>query len=249
MGAEKEMNIDKRFARQLIMPEIGEKGQRKLSAATVSVCGVGGLGSPAAQYLAAAGIGELRLIDRDPVELTNLNRQVLHWDEDCEASAAKVESAAWKLRRMSSSTEIVAHNEPISNDNVHELLRGSDVVLDCLDNYETRFIVNRNCVNYRLPLVHAAVEGWRGQATVVLPGATPCISCLLKKAPTHAGPIPIIGAVAGVFGCIEALEAIKLIVEADGVLAGKLLTCDLRDMVFDVIDVERDPGCDVCRTR
>ncbi|QLH75404.1 MAG: HesA/MoeB/ThiF family protein [Methanomassiliicoccales archaeon] len=241
-----EENAQMRFARQLILPQIGEKGQRKLGASVVSICGIGGLGSPAAQYLVAAGVGEIRLIDKDPVEISNLNRQVLHWEEDCDASSPKVESAARKLRKMSSSTNVIVHNAEITDENVHELLIGSDVVVDCLDNYSTRFIVNRACLYHRIPLVHAAVEGWRGQATVVLAGATPCISCLVKRVPEVDRPTPIIGATAGVFGCIQAAEAIKLIVDADGALVGRLLIGDLLSMHFEVVDVERAPDCIVC---
>jgi adenylyltransferase/sulfurtransferase len=230
----------------MLLPEIGEKGQELLRSSLVTICGVGGLGTPVAQYLTAAGVGRIRLVDPDVVEGSNLNRQILHWDEDCDSSRPKVESAEMKLGRMSREVEVQTVRRAIDAENVSEILDGSNVVVDCLDNYEARFIVNRYCVESGTPLVHAAVEGWRGQATVVLPHKTACLACLIKKVPTVNRPIPVLGAVAGVLGCIEAVETVKLIIGAKGGLAGKLFVTDLKDIVFDTFDLDMDPNCPVC---
>jgi molybdopterin/thiamine biosynthesis adenylyltransferase len=230
----------------MLLPEIGEKGQELLRSSLVTICGVGGLGTPVAQYLTAAGVGRIRLVDPDVVEGSNLNRQILHWDEDCDASRPKVESAREKLERMSCDVKVQTVRRAIDVDNAPEILAGSNIVVDCLDNYESRFAVNRYCVESETPLVHAAVEGWRGQATVIIPHKTPCLACLVKKVPTVKRPIPVLGAVAGVMGCIEAVETVKLIVGVKEGLAGKLFVADLKDLVLDSFDLDMDPNCPIC---
>jgi molybdopterin-synthase adenylyltransferase len=235
-----------RYARQLLLPEIGERGQDLLRSSLVTICGVGGLGTPTAQYLTAAGVGKIRLVDPDTVEGSNLNRQILHWDEDCDVARTKVESAAAKMRKMSEEVEVQTVHRAIDMENVSDILTGSDIVVDCLDNFEARFAVNRFCVMTDTPLVHAAVEGWRGQATVIIPHKTPCLACLVKKVPPVKRPIPVLGAVAGMFGCIEAEETIKLICGVNQGLAGRFFVANLKEMTLDTFEIERDPDCPIC---
>ncbi|OPY30863.1 MAG: putative adenylyltransferase [Methanomassiliicoccales archaeon PtaU1.Bin124] len=241
------MTERKRYARQILLPEVGESGQDVLAGASVTIVGVGGLGSPAAMYLAAAGVGNIRLIDPDPVELSNLNRQLLHHQEDYETSRAKVESAKMKLRSLNPEITVEGVRERLDLKNAARLVQKPNVVLDCLDNYDARHDLNRYCVTNGLKLVHAAVEGWRGQMTTIFPGKTCCISCLVPRSPKREGPIPIIGAVAGTFGCMEANEAIKTILGLPGVLQGRLLIGDLLEQSWETIDVERNPHCPVCK--
>lgn len=241
-----EQGEEQRYQRQLLLIDIGREGQRRLSEAKVTIVGVGGLGSPVALYLAAAGVGRLKIIDPDQVNASNLNRQILHWQEDADVARPKVRSASEKLKRLNPSVDVIEESERLSNENVHRLLTDSDVIVDCLDNYRSRFVVNHFCVQKKVPLVHAAVEGWRGQATTIVPGETPCLSCLLDKAPESEGPIPILGAVAGVFGSIQAAEVVKLICGMDVTLKGRLLMGDLSDQSWDVIEILRRPHCRTC---
>jgi molybdopterin/thiamine biosynthesis adenylyltransferase len=237
---------DERYQRQLLLPEIGRDGQRKLGDANVTIVGAGGLGSPVALYLAAAGVGRLKIIDPDQVNISNLNRQILHWQEDADTICPKVSSASRKLKGFNPGVDVIEKQERLGDDNVQRLLADSDVIVDCLDNFQARFIVNDYCVLRKVPLVHAAVEGWRGQATTIIPGETPCLSCLLDNAPKMEGAIPILGAVAGVFGCIQATEVVKLICGMEGVLKGRLLLGDLSDQSWDVVDVSKRPHCRTC---
>lgn len=212
----------------------------------MTICGVGGLGTPVAQYLTAVGVGRIRIVDPDIVEGSNLNRQILHWDEDCATARPKVESAARKLEKMSDLVDVQPVRREINKGTASDVLAGSTVVIDCLDNFEARFALNEYCVDTGTPLVHAAVEGWGGQATVIVPGKTPCLACLVKKTPPAKRPLPILGAVAGAFGCIQAIEAVKLICGVEEGLAGKLLIADLKEMTFETLDVEKDPDCPIC---
>jgi molybdopterin/thiamine biosynthesis adenylyltransferase len=238
-----------RYRRQLIVDGFGDEGQGKLKNATVGVLGVGGLGSPAALYLAAAGVGTIILADDQAPELSNLNRQVLHWERDVKDGSPKVESAAWKLRELNSEVEVVAHAKKVDERNMASVFKGADLVLDCLDNFETRYLLNRFCVHARTPFVHAAVEGFSGQVSVIVPGETPCIQCIFPRPPGKKAEIPIIGATAGVFGALQAGEAIKLITGIGVPLKSKLLVGDLQYQSWEVIDVGKDVSCPVCSTR
>jgi adenylyltransferase/sulfurtransferase len=188
----------------------------------------------------------LKIIDPDKVTASNLNRQILHWREDSEKASPKVRSASQKLNRLNPSVEVIEERELLDENNGRRLLADSDIIVDCLDNYHSRFILNAHCIEMGVPLVHAAVEGWRGQATTIVPGETPCLSCLLDKPPKSEGTIPILGAVAGVFGSIQATEVVKLICGMDGTLKGRLLLGDLSDHTWDVIHFLKRPGCRTC---
>ena len=231
-----------RYDRQLLM--LGREGQEKLKRVSVAVVGIGGLGSPAAFYLAGAGVGRLILIDPEKPELSNLNRQILHWENDF--SLAKARSAAEKLARFNSDILIEPRPVKISKENVSDILGDADVVVDGLDNYETRYVINEYCVNDKKPYVHAAVRGLVGQATTIVPGRSPCLKCIVPESPEPEEKFPIIGATAGVLGCIEAVETIKLITGLGRPLVGELLLVDLEDMAFNLVKVKRRADCPVC---
>ena len=235
-----------RYARQVMLPEIGEEGQDKLSRGTVGVMGVGGLGSPASYYLAAAGVGRIILADLQSPDLTNLNRQILHWDEDIGARA-KTASAAWKLRRFNPEVQIIERNGEVTATNITRVFEGADIILDCLDNFDTRYLLNEHSLSANIPFVHAAVEDWHGQVTTIVPGKGPCLRCLFPRAPKKKGLFPILGATAGVFGTLQAAEAVKLITGAGEPLVSKLLIGDLRSNAWDVIEVARAEGCPACK--
>jgi molybdopterin-synthase adenylyltransferase len=235
-----------RYLRQMAMDGFGETGQRLLKDATVTVMGVGGLGSPASMYLATAGVGRLVVVDFQAPELSNLNRQVLHWEDDVENGTMKAVSAANKLRKMNSEIEIIPKTAKIGADDLCDVVEDSAVIVDCLDNFEARRLLNLHCMKERVPMVHAAVEGFSGQLTVIVPGTTPCLECLFPSSLVKKPIIPIIGFTAGVFGCMEAAEAVKLITGIGEPLTGKVLLGDLSNNYWEIIEVERSDCCPVC---
>lgn len=235
-----------RYRRQLIIEGFGEEAQLKLKKATVGILGVGGLGSPATMYLAAAGVGRILLVDDQIPEMSNLNRQVLHWLRDVSASRLKVESAAWKIKEMNEEVQVLERCERVTKESISSVLSDADVILDCTDNFETRYALNSFCVETRKPFVHAGVEGMHGQITTIVPGETPCLRCLFPKAPPKKGELPVLGAVAGVFGAMQAAEAIKLITGVGEALKGQMVLGDLRTNVWDRVEVQRDRSCPTC---
>jgi len=235
-----------KYSRQMVMEGFGEKAQLKLKGATVGILGVGGLGSPASMYLAAAGTGHLILADDQKVERSNLNRQLLHWEQDAESSRYKVESAAEKLKGLNSDLMLTLRTERIHKNNIALLLDDADIMLDCTDNFETRMVLNAFCVSTKKPFVHAGVEGMAGQITTIVPGRSPCLRCLFPRLPPQKTSIPILGAAAGVFGSMQAVEAMKLITGVGQPLIGRMLVADLGCNSWDVIEIEPDPDCPVC---
>ncbi len=232
-----------RYARQIMLDGFGEEGQEKLRRARVVVAGVGGLGSPAATYLAAAGVGKLRLIDSDTVELSNLNRQILHWGRD--VGRNKIDSASDKLRQLNDVIEVEPVVETINDSNVSSLLSGADVVLDGMDNLETRFLLNRAALEMGIPFVHGAVYGFEGRVTTVVPGKGPCLGCIYRGTiPRQKSPV--VGATPGVVGALQAAEAIKYIVGIGELLTGRLLVYDGLRMRFMTLTIKRDPNCRFC---
>ena len=235
-----------RYLRQIAIDGFGEVGQRALKGSTITVMGVGGLGSPASMYLAAAGVGKLILVDFQSPDLSNLNRQVLHWEYDVKNGTRKADSAANKLREMNSEIEIIPKVAEIGRDELCSVIEDSAVIVDCLDNFDARKLLNAHCLKERVPFVHAAVEGFSGQLTVIVPGQTPCLDCLFPIPPYKKPLIPILGFTAGVFGCLEAAEAVKLITGVGEPLAGKLLLGDLSSNYWETVEVERNVNCTVC---
>ncbi len=229
-----------RYARQL--PLFGTEGQECLQAATVLVAGAGGLGSPVLLYLAAAGVGRLIIADCDAVEETNLNRQVLHWEQDI--GRMKVRSSEEKLRAFNPAVEIITVDEQITERNAARIAADALIIVDCLDNFAARFALNDAALRKDIPFVHGAVRGFHGQVTTMVPGRTACMRCLYASAPPPA-PVPVLGTTAGVVGMIQANEVIKYLVGTGGLLCDRLLIWDgARSLVEEVL-IARDPRC-VC---
>jgi molybdopterin/thiamine biosynthesis adenylyltransferase len=236
-----------RYGRQMLLPGWGEAAQEKLRKAVVFIAGAGGLGSPAALYLAAAGVGTLRICDSEDVELSNLNRQLLYSGED--VGGPKVTAAARFLARLNPHVEVVPLHARISDGSIAALAADAVLLLDCLDNFETRFVLNRFAVKRGLPLIHAGVTGLSGQITFIHPPATGCLACLVPEAPAAAaGLFPILGATAGVLGTLQATAALKYLTACGSVLTNRLLFYDGESMDFQEVILERDPGCAVCGT-
>ncbi len=232
-----------RYDRQIIMRGFGEEGQEKLKRAKVVVAGGGGLGSPSSIYLAAAGVGTIRIIDHDKVELSNLNRQVLHWDKD--VGSNKVDSAAEKLRQLNKEIKIEAIEETIDENNVSQLVGGFDVILDAMDNLETRYLLNRAAIEHNTPFIHGAIYGLEGRAMTVIPGETACLRCIYRGL-IPKEKFPVLGVAPAVIGCIQATEAIKYIVGIGRLLTDRLLVYDGLNMKFSEFSVKRDPDCEHC---
>lgn len=231
-----------RYERQILM--IGEEGQARLRASSALVVGVGGLGSPVAYYLVAAGVGKVHLVDPGYLEVSNLNRQVLYTTEDI--GRPKVLAAAERLSRLNPEVEVISHTISVDSPEFENLVKEVDVVIDCLDNWPAREVLNRLAVKHRKPLVHAGVARWYGQATTVIPGKTACLACVYPKGMKPESPIPVIGPTPGVLGAIEAAEAIRVLLGLEPGLAGKLLIMDLSAGAFEVVRVRRRPDCPVC---
>ncbi|NJE30072.1 adenylyltransferase [Thermococcus sp. 18S1] len=223
-----------RYDRQIMI--FGPEGQEKLKGSKVAVVGVGGLGSPVAYYLAAAGIGRLLLIDEQEPELSNLNRQILHWEEDIGRNPKPI-SAKWKLERFNSDIEIETFVGRLSEENIDGVLEGVDVIVDCLDNFETRFLLDDYAQRNRVPLVHGAVEGTFGQVTTIVPGVTKSLREIFPRVGKKKEKFPILGATAGVVGSIQAMEVVKLLTGIGEPLLNKLLIVDLAFNTFDVVEL------------
>jgi len=233
-----------RYKRQL--PLFGENGQQKLREASVFVAGTGGLGSPAATYLAAAGVGKIVLLDCDVVEETNLNRQFLHFEADI--GKKKAESGAEKLRRMNPNISVQAVSSRLTAENVEELIGDCQIIVDALDNNQTRRILAAFAVETNRPYFHAAVYGYGGQLASFYPKDGPCYFCAFPEAEdeNEKADFPIIGATAGIIGSAEAGEVIKYIT-GEKKQAGKLFIWDGRLNMFSVMEIEKDENCPVCR--
>jgi molybdopterin/thiamine biosynthesis adenylyltransferase len=233
-----------RYDRQIMIYGFGEAGQEKLKKAKVFLAGLGGLGSPVAIYLAAAGIGTLRIADHDKVELSNLNRQVLHWEENI--GKKKTDSAAEKLGKLNTNVKIETIAETITEANVSQLVGDSDLIVDAMDNLPTRYLLNRTAVEKGIPFFHGAVYGFEGRAMTVLPGKTACLNCLYHGASVPKEKFPVIGVTPAIIGCIQATEVIKYIVGLGELLTDRLLNYDALQMKFNEFKINRDPNCEVC---
>jgi len=240
-----------RYARQIILEELGVGGQRRLIDSKVLVVGAGGLGSPVLLYLAAAGVGTLGVVDGDRVDLTNLQRQVLHFTHD--VGRPKTQSARRTLEDINPEITVVPHQTVLAGDNALEIIRGYDLVINGSDNFPTRYLVNDACVFLGKPLIDASILKWEGQATVFLPGRG-CYRCLFPT-PPPPGAVPscaeggIIGAVAGFMGSLQALEAVKVLLGRDDTLANRLLIFDALSTEVRTLRWNRNPACPVCGDR
>jgi len=236
-----------RYCRQMLIEGWGEEGQRRLKRASVAVIGVGGLGSPVSIYLAAAGVGKLVLVDMGNVELSNLNRQVLHWSRDI--GRPKVESAKEKIEELNPEVSVEAINERVNEDNVHEIIRKANVVVDAMDNFASRMLVNKACVNEGRVFVHAGVYGFQGQLTTIIPQEGPCLQCIFPHPPPAEEVIPVAASTPGVLGCMQTNEVIKVITGIGKPLVGRLLIYDGEEPRFMIVEVRRSKECPVCGSR
>ncbi|MFJ7567306.1 HesA/MoeB/ThiF family protein [Herminiimonas sp. NPDC097707] len=239
-----------RYSRHILLDEIDIEGQEKLLAAHVLIIGAGGLGSPAAFYLASAGIGTITLVDDDTVDLTNLQRQILHTTE--RVGQAKVVSGQKTLTEINPTIEIVALQERVSGERLDELVRNASVVLDCSDNFATRHAINRACVANRVPLVSGAAIKFDGQVSVfdTRSGKAPCYACLFPEdqqfEEVNCGTMGVFAPLVGIIGSTQAAEALKLVAGIGASLAGRLLLLDARTMEWSSIKIARNTSCSVC---
>ena len=232
-----------RYDRQIMIRGLGEKGQEKLKRARVIIAGSGGLGSPVSIYLAAAGVGTIRIVDHDRVELSNLNRQILHWDKDI--GRKKVDSAAEKLSQLNQGVKIEPVEETISEANVSSLVADFDLIVDAMDNLPTRYLLNKAAIENNIPFVHGAVHGLEGRVMTIIPGKTACLRCVYQGLPPRE-KFPVIGVTPAVIGCIQATEVIKYIVGIGKLLTNRLLIYDGINMKFTELSVKRNPNCEHC---
>ena len=241
-----------RYSRHLLLPEVGEEGQRRLKAARVLCVGAGGLGSPAALYLAAAGVGTIGLVDFDVVDLTNLHRQIIHGTAD--VGRSKLDSARDRLAAINPEVTVETVADPFSTANARRLIDAFDVIVDGTDNFPARYLVNDACVLYGKPNAWGSIFRFEGQASVFAAKGGPCYRCLHPE-PPPAGLVPgcaeagVLGVLPGVIGTIQATEAIKLVLGAGEPLVGRLLVYDALKMRFRELKLSRDPDCPICGTR
>jgi adenylyltransferase/sulfurtransferase len=230
-----------RYRRQILL--FGEEGQKRLKDAKIFIAGAGGLGSPVAIYLAVAGVGTITIVDRDTVDTSNLNRQILHPDRAI--SGKKVDSAAETLRELNPDITVFGIDADIGKENVRDLVGDADLIVDAMDNYPARFLLNETALGKGIPLIHGAIRGFHGQATTILPGKTPCLRCIFPHVPPGE-VFPALGVTAGVIGTIQANEVVKYVVGTGTLLAGRLLLWDGLRSSLEEIAVDKNPRCPVC---
>jgi len=238
-----------RYSRHLLIPEVGEAGQHKLLASKILLIGAGGLGSPAAYYLASAGVGQLGIVDSDVVDLTNLQRQILHSTE--RIGEPKVESAKRTLEALNPDVKVVAYQERLASANIDRIIKDYDVVVDGADNFPTRYLLNDASIKHRIPVVHGSIYRFEGQVTVFKPFEGPCYRCLFPEPPPpelspSCAEAGVLGVLPGVIGTIQATEALKLVLGIGDSLVGRYLLYDALDGSFREVRLRRDPECPVC---
>jgi molybdopterin/thiamine biosynthesis adenylyltransferase/rhodanese-related sulfurtransferase len=238
-----------RYSRHFLLPEVGEAGQAKLLDARVLLIGAGGLGSPSAFYLAAAGVGTLGLVDHDVVDVSNLQRQILHTND--RVGVPKIESARQTLTALNPDVNVIGYQERLSSENIMAMIRDYDVIVDGCDNFPTRYLVNDACVMTGKPNVHGSIFQFEGQASVFYPGRGPCYRCLFPE-PPPPGAAPscqeagVLGVLPGLVGCVQALETIKLLLGIGRPLIGRMVYFDTLSMELRLHKLRRDPSCPVC---
>jgi molybdopterin-synthase adenylyltransferase len=233
-----------RYHRQLIIPQIGEEGQKRIGEAKVFLAGAGGLGSISAYYLAAAGVGYLRIVDKDVVDLPNLNRQIIHWTSDI--GEAKVESARRKLNSLNPECLVDQVREEMRADNIIRLIGDCSIIVDATDNFETRRVLNRASLRKGIPLIYGGVDQFSGMVTTFIPGKTPCFECLFPGAASTGKTIGVIGPLPGLIASLQTLEVLKIILGLGGLLTGRLLFFSGLDMTFKEITIGINPDCAIC---
>ncbi|MEM2912000.1 MAG: HesA/MoeB/ThiF family protein [Candidatus Bathyarchaeia archaeon] len=242
-------SYDEFYSRQLVMKELGQEGQAKLAKAKVAVVGLGGLGTVSSLYLTLAGVGHIRLIDQDTVEVHNLHRQVLYTLKDLRYPKAEV--SADRLMAVNPFVKVEAIPENVNPDNVERLLRGMDCVVDGLDNMRTRYIINRACVKLKIPYVFGAAIGIEGNLSVFAPPETPCLECVFPNLDDSnmltCDVRGVLGATTGIIGTVQAMETIKILTGIGYPLKGKILICDFNDMHLTTIDIFKRENCPACQ--
>ena len=238
-----------RYSRHILLQEVGVEGQEKLLKAKVLIVGAGGLGSPAALYLAAAGIGTIGIVDYDEVEISNLQRQIAHFTKDLKTS--KVDSAAEKMQAINPDILVNKHLASLCADNIQDIIREYDFVIDGSDNFPTKFLINDACVFENIPYSHGGVLRFEGQTMTILPGKSACYRCVFRK-PPPADAVPtcsqagILGAIAGMLGTIQAAEALKYVIGIGEPLTNALLTFDAKTMDFNKVRLKKQKNCRMC---
>jgi adenylyltransferase/sulfurtransferase len=238
-----------RYSRHIILPEVGGKGQKKISSAKIFIIGAGGLGCPVGYYLTAAGVGTIALIDNDNVELSNLQRQIAHNVKTLGVN--KADSVKKTFEALNPDVNVIAIKERINNKNILELIKDYDIIVDGSDNFPTRYLVNDACVMLKKPLVSGAILRFEGQVTTILPGDGPCYRCLFED-PPPPGLVPscqeagVLGILPGVIGTLQATEVLKLILGKGSPLKGQLLIYDALETNFRKVKIPKNPNCPIC---
>jgi molybdopterin-synthase adenylyltransferase len=238
MFSERELE---RYRRQMML--FGEDGQELLKKAHIFIAGAGGLGSPVSIYLAVAGVGTITIVDMDVVEGTNLNRQILHYDRDI--GRKKTESAEEKLQELNPDIIINAIDLKIDASNAEKIVGNADGIVDAMDNYPTRYLLNDVAIVKKIPFFHGGIRGFYGQATTIIPGSTPCLKCIFPKAPPRE-EFPVVGVAAGIIGAIQSNEVIKYLIGTGDLLTNRLFIWDGMQAHAEEIFIERNPSCEAC---
>jgi adenylyltransferase/sulfurtransferase len=235
----------KRYKRQILLPEIGRKGQQKLSDSSVFVAGAGGLGAPVLLYLAAAGVGHITLADGDIVSESNLSRQILYKSGDI--GLPKAPLAVEALRRLNDNIAIIGYELMLDDQNTPSLIAGHDLIVVCVDSLKSRHVINRAAVAHKIPFVEGAIHGFHGRIMTVFPGETACCECLYDSSIETSGkPVPMLGAMAALVGSMMATLAVRTLVECENPTRGALLMIDAKSMTNERIAINRNPSCPVC---
>lgn len=238
-----------RYSRHILLEDVGVEGQEKLFEAKVLIVGAGGLGSPAALYLAAAGVGTIGIVDNDTVEISNLQRQIAHFTEDLDVP--KVESAARKMKAINPDIKVHTYQEYLCAENISSIIENYDFVLDGTDNFPTKFLVNDACVFKEIPFSHGGILRFEGQTMTVIPGKTTCVRCSFRKPPPpdavpSCAQAGVLGAIAGILGTIQAAEALKFITGTGELLTDSILTFDAKTMQFRKAKLNKQTQCPIC---
>lgn len=234
------------YDRQIMIPELGVEGQEKLKKSKVFIAGAGGLGSPVTLYLAAAGVGNIIVADNDTVEMSNLNRQVIHWRRN--VGYKKVESAKEKISLLNTFINLETIDKTITAKNIIGLTEGCDAIVDAMDNIASRFALNKAAIKWNVPLFHGAVNGMEGRVTTIIPGQTACIGCMYRLG-VRSLKFPVLGVTPGLIGIIQATEVIKYITGMGDLLENRLLIYDGMDLKFKEFRLSRNPECTECNNK
>ncbi len=233
-----------RYDRQMLISSWGLEGQRKLKASKVVVAGIGGLGCPSSLYLAAAGIGKIILADRDTFKLSDLNRQILCCQRDL--GRFKAEVAKEKLEALNPEIEVEAIIAEITKDSILNIAGDADIVVDGMDNWRTRFLINEYCVRNEIPFIHAGVSSLHGQMITIIPSKGPCLRCIFRKTPSEIKKFPVFGSTPALFAELQVMEVVKLITGIGQPLVGRMLFINAKEMAFETIEIKRDSKCPLC---